>query len=52
MAIKEKGLEIETGKLYDEYGEKELSVLPPFKGKSTSHVRLGYDGEWYLDEDM
>ena len=52
MAIKVKGLEIETGKLYDEYTETELLVLPLFKGESTSHVRLGYDGEWYLDEDM
>ena len=51
MAINVKGLEIETDKLYKEYTEEELKVLPPWDGP-TAHTRLGYDGTWYLDEDM
>ena len=33
MAINVKGHEIETGKLYEEYSEIELSVLPPLDSK-------------------
>lgn len=49
MPINVKGLEIETGKLYDEYNERELSVLPPLDYGSSYHIRLGYDGQWYKD---
>ena len=50
MAINIKGLEIETGKLYEEYTPKELSVLPPLDAESKKHWRLRYDGEWYHDD--
>lgn len=50
MAINVKGLEIETGKLYNEYNETELKVLPPLQTKSTKHWRLGADGKWYYDQ--
>lgn len=49
MAINVKGLEIETCKLYEEYIEEELKVLPPLNSKYKSNWRLGYDGDWYKD---
>ena len=50
MAIKVKGLEIETGKLYEEYSEKELSVLLPLDSETKKHWRLDENGEWYHDD--
>lgn len=50
MAIYVKGLEIETGKLYEEYSETELSVLPPLNAKYKNNWRLSYDGRWYHDD--
>ena len=50
MAIKVKGLEIETGKLYDEYTKEELEVLPSLDSETKRHWRLDENGEWYFSE--
>ena len=50
MAIKIKGVVIETGKLWSEYTDEQKQVLPPLNAKFKSNWRLGYDGNWYHDD--
>lgn len=49
MAIKINGVEIETGKFYNEYSKEELELLPPLDANSKNSFVLGADGDWYLD---